>query len=83
MRAEAGTSANTFRVHSFSYLRAAACLAIVLLHTVFCAVSLFPEEASATQALLSNIVVNNQCVAGAVLFNGFGALLLTRSRSSR
>lgn len=48
MRAEAGTSANNSRVYSFSYLRAVACLAIVLLHTVFCAVSLFPEEASAT-----------------------------------
>ena len=44
MRAEAGTSANTFRVYSFSYLRAAACLAIVLLHTVFCAVSLFRRK---------------------------------------
>ena len=70
MRAEAGASANTFRVHSFSYLRAAACLAIVLLHTVFCAVSLFPEEASATQAL-SNIVVNNMMWAVPCFFNGF------------
>ena len=81
MRAEAGTSANTFRVHSFSYLRAAACLAIVLLHTVFCAVSLFPEEASATQALLSNIVVNNMMWAVPCFLMVSGALLLNPERS--
>ena len=75
MRAEAGTSANTFRVYSFSYLRAAACLAIVLLHTVFCAVSLFPEEASATQALLSNIVVNNMMWAVPCFLMVSGALI--------
>lgn len=80
MRAEAGTSANTFRVHSFSYLRAAACLAIVLLHTVFCAVSLFPEEASATQALLSNIVVNNMMWAVPCFLMVSGALLLNPER---
>lgn len=80
MRAEAGTSANTFRVYSFSYLRAAACLAIVLLHTVFCAVSLFPEEASATQALLSNIVVNNMMWAVPCFLMVSGALLLNPER---
>lgn len=80
MRAEAGISANTFRVHSFSYLRAAACLAIVLLHTVFCAVSLFPEEASATQALLSNIVVNNMMWAVPCFLMVSGALLLNPER---
>ena len=80
MRAEAGTSANTFRVHSFSYLRAAACLAIMLLHTVFCAVSLFPEEASATQALLSNIVVNNMMWAVPCFLMVSGALLLNPER---
>lgn len=76
MRAEAGTSANTFRVYSFSYLRAAACFAIVLLHTMFCAVSLFPEEASAAQALLSNIVVNNMMWAVPCFLMVSGALLL-------
>lgn len=80
MRAKAGTSANTFRVYSFSYLRAAACLAIVLLHTVFCAVSLFPEEASATQALLSNIVVNNMMWAVPCFLMVSGALLLNPGR---
>lgn len=80
MRAEAGTSANTFRVYSFSYLRAAACLAIVLLHTVFCAVSLFPEEASAAQALLSNIVVNNMMWAVPCFLMVSGALLLNPER---
>lgn len=80
MRAEAGISANTFRVHSFSYLRAAACFAIVLLHTVFCAVSLFPEEASATQALLSNIVVNNMMWAVPCFLMVSGALLLNPER---
>ena len=80
MRAEAGTSANNSRVYSFSYLRAAACFAIVLLHTVFCAVSLFPEEASATQALLSNIVVNNMMWAVPCFLMVSGALLLNPER---
>ena len=80
MRAEAGTSANNSRVHSFSYLRAAACFAIVLLHTVFCAVSLFPEEASAAQALLSNIVVNNMMWAVPCFLMVSGALLLNPER---
>ena len=80
MRAEAGTSANNSRVYSFSYLRAVACLAIVLLHTVFCAVSLFPEEASATQALLSNIVVNNMMWAVPCFLMVSGALLLNPER---
>ena len=80
MRAEAGTSANNSRVYSFSYLRAVACFAIVLLHTVFCAVSLFPEEASATQALLSNIVVNNMMWAVPCFLMVSGALLLNPER---
>ena len=81
MRAEAGTSANTFRVHSFSYLRAAACLAIVTSARCSVPCPFSPEEASATQALLSNIVVNN--MMGGADFNGFACAALNPERPSR
>lgn len=47
---------------------------------MFCAVSLFPEEASATQTLLSNIVVNNMMWAVPCFLMVSGALLLNPER---
>ncbi|MGN0478418.1 MAG: acyltransferase, partial [Hominenteromicrobium sp.] len=79
MREENGAAAGQVRaarVHAFSYIRAIACIAIVVLHTVFCAVSLFAQEASQTQALVSKAVVNNLMWAVPCFLMVSGALLL-------
>lgn len=66
----------TAKIYTFSYSRAIACIAIVLLHTVFCAVSLFAEEASQMQTVLSRVVVNNLMWAVPCFLMVSGALLL-------
>ncbi len=64
------------KVYAFSRIRAVACIAIVLLHTVYGAVTLFSEETTQVQKAISNVVVNNMMWAVPSFLMVSGALLL-------
>lgn len=64
------------KVYAFSRIRAVACIAIILLHTVYGAVTLFSEETTQVQKAVSNVVVNNMMWAVPSFLMVSGALLL-------
>lgn len=68
------------RDNAYSYIRALSCFAIVLLHTVFCAVSLFADDTSDAQYVLSNLLDNNLMWAVPCFLMVSGALLLDPAR---
>lgn len=68
------------RILQFSYLRTAACLAIVVLHTVFAAGSYNADRISPGQDLASKMVENNMMWAVPVFLMVTGALLLDPAR---
>lgn len=80
MRHVAGPEKKTGQIFAYSNLRAAACVAIVLLHTVFSAVNLFAADASALQRQVSYAISNNMMWAVPCFLMVSGALLLDGDR---
>lgn len=64
------------KIYGFSYLRAIACLAIIILHTVYSAVLLFENTISPTTKILSLVIVNCMMWAVPCFVMVTGALLL-------
>ena len=67
---------STKRIYSFSYLRVAACLAIILLHTVFAANVFFADTLTESQNVISRMIENCMMWAVPSFLMITGALLL-------
>ena len=67
--------------YRYSYLRAVSCVAIIILHTVYGALSLFAEQISPSVYMRSWMVVNNLRWAVPCFVMITGALLLDENRS--
>lgn len=68
------------RIYGFSYLRAAACVAIIILHISYSAALMFGGSITQTQNIVSMIFVNCMMWAVPCFIMVTGALLLNRAR---
>lgn len=68
------------KIWSFSYLRSAACIAILIIHTVYCALLMYGSGLSQTQTIATWAVNNCMMWAVPVFVMVTGALLLDTGR---
>lgn len=69
------------KIWSFSYLRSAACIAIIIIHTVYCALLMYGSGLSQTQTIATWAVNNCMMWAVPVFVMVTGALLLDTGRT--
>lgn len=69
------------KVLSFSYLRSIACIAVIVIHTVYCAILMYGGSLTMTQTVVSRAVMNCMMWAVPVFVMVTGALLLEPSRT--
>ena len=67
-------------IYGFSYLRAVACIAIIVLHVAYSAALMFGGSISQTQNIVSMIIVNCMMWAVPCFIMVTGALLLNKAR---
>ena len=67
-------------IYGFSYIRSLACIAIIILHTVYSAVLLFGSNIDAQTNIISMAVVNSMMWAVPCFIMVTGALLLETER---
>lgn len=80
VKADASSGGNR-RIVSFSYMRALACAAIIVLHTVYSSVLLYGNSITAEQNIISQIVCNNMMWAVPCFVMVTGALLLDEKKT--
>lgn len=68
------------RVESYSYIRAIACFAIIILHTVHASVLLYGDRLTQTQYLISRVIENCMMWAVPCFLMVTGALLLNKEK---